>query len=312
MTTRRNQDAWRKSKGRGKSPAKVARATAPATAPARATSKASAKKPNKNLEVHLKNLSDQEDSYIRSGESGSDSDHDSSKKQRATKIHNSNKRKGGKDNSDKRTTRNSGYEDYDEEMIGASNEIDNRDFADDDYNETQCDTFPNKKHRAEISERQENTDSSRKEQQRTEYMKQLKQEGVLQSGDSMRKVIRDYVKTTLFRKLKFITCPSQMMHDSDVAQKVMKDYGVVEGERYSWWSERKAYIFNAIRTRRNNTGSCIRNAFLRKYRERVQVSYLEQNSPYLLLSYRLCQNRTTDHRTYHECKKEPQGLPVVL
>ena len=125
-----------------------------------------------------------------------------------------------------------------------------------------------------------NTDSSRKEQQRTEYMKQLKQEGVLQSADSMRKVIREYVKTTLFRKLKFITCPSQMMHDSDVAQKVMKDYGVVEEEQYAWWSERKAYIFNAIRTRRNNTGSCIRSAFLCKYRERVPMLCLEQHSPH--------------------------------
>ena len=268
MTTRRSQDTWKKGKGRVKSPAKVARAKEPA----RATSKASPKKPNKNLEVHLKDQSD-EDSFIRSGDSGSDSDHDHNKKPKARKDHNSTKRKGGKDNSNKRKSRSSGYEESDEEMIGArlSKECNNQDFAEEN-NETQWETVSNKKPRAEISE-----------EQRAQYMEQLKQEGVFQTADSMRKVIREYVKATLFRKLKFITCPSQMMHDSDVAQKVMKDYGVVEEERYAWWSERKAYIFNAIRTRRNNTGSCIRSAFLCKYRERVPVLCLEQHSPYSVL-----------------------------
>ena len=247
MTTRRNQDTWRKPKGKGKAPAKVTHSKEPA----RAAQKLSTKKQNKNLEVHLDNLSDQ-DNYSQS-ESGSDSDGD--KKPKAKTNQKGDIRKDGKDNRDGRKRHHSEY--GDDDMIGAkhSNEYDNRDFADD-----QLDTVPNKKPRSEMSE-----------QQRAGYVEQLKQEGVLQSGDSMRKVITEYVKTTLFRKLKFINCSSQMMHDSDVAQKVMKDYGVVEEEQYSWWSERKTFIFNAIRTRRNNTGSCIRSAFLRKYREKVPV-----------------------------------------
>ena len=247
MTTRRNQDTWRKPKGKGKAPAKVTHSKEPA----RASQKLSTKKQNKNLEVHLDNLSDQ-DNYSQS-ESGSDSDGD--KKPKAKTNQKGDIRKDGKDNRDGRKRHHSEY--GDDDMIGAkhSNEYDNRDFADD-----QLDTVPNKKPRSEMSE-----------QQRAGYIEQLKQEGVLQSGDSMRKVITEYVKTTLFRKLKFINCSSQMMHDSDVAQKVMKDYGVVEEEQYAWWSERKTFIFNAIRTRRNNTGSCIRSAFLRKYREKVPV-----------------------------------------
>ena len=132
MTTRRNQDTWRKPKGKGKAPAKVTHSKEPA----RAAQKLSTKKQNKNLEVHLDNLSDQ-DNYSQS-ESGSDSDGD--KKPKAKTNQKGDIRKDGKDNRDGRKRHHSEY--GDDDMIGAkhSNKYDNRDFAND-----QLDTVPNKK-----------------------------------------------------------------------------------------------------------------------------------------------------------------------
>ena len=97
------------------------------------------------------------------------------------------------------------------------------------------------------------------------YKQHLVDCGYNQSEDSVEETVQRYVNKRLFAKVKFITCPTQMEFDGELAKKILSDLKVAMPIQKAWWKDNQKYVSGGLRMRRNNVGTFLKAAFMSKH-----------------------------------------------
>lgn len=98
-----------------------------------------------------------------------------------------------------------------------------------------------------------------------QYNKELELIGKVQSLKGEELVLREYIYTKLWSRVKFVLCDSELDSDGKLAKKVMKGVQVDDQIRQEYWARNRHKVLKWINQKRNNTIGAVKREFLRKY-----------------------------------------------
>lgn len=99
-----------------------------------------------------------------------------------------------------------------------------------------------------------------------QYNAELEAVGKVQSIKGEELVLREYIYSKLWSKVKFILCDTELDFHGKIARKVMKDVCIAEEKKQEYWSRNRQKVLKWINQKRNNTIGAVKREFLRKYK----------------------------------------------
>lgn len=97
------------------------------------------------------------------------------------------------------------------------------------------------------------------------YNEELEKVGKIQSLKGEELVLREFIYTKLWSKVKFVLCDSELDYKGKLAKKVMRGVSVDEGLRGEYWARNRHKVLKWINQKRNNTIGAVKREFLRTY-----------------------------------------------
>lgn len=80
-------------------------------------------------------------------------------------------------------------------------------------------------------------------------------------------VLREYVYSTLWSKVKFVLCDSELDYEGKIARSVMKGVTVDAVLTRVYWARNRQKVLKWINQKRNNTIGAVKREFTRKQTE---------------------------------------------
>ena len=103
------------------------------------------------------------------------------------------------------------------------------------------------------------------------YKTHLRETGNMQDPKILKELVRQNVTLTLFSKLKFITNESQLDRNGKIAERIMRDMNIRDGNKEGFWEVHRKFINGLLRVKRNNVIMKLKYSFISKYRETATV-----------------------------------------
>lgn len=97
------------------------------------------------------------------------------------------------------------------------------------------------------------------------YNDELKDLGKVQTNKGEELVLREYVYSSLWSKVKFVLCDSELDFEGALARKVMKDVCVTKSMEREYWLRNRNKVLKFINQKRNNTIGAVKREFIRKF-----------------------------------------------
>lgn len=103
------------------------------------------------------------------------------------------------------------------------------------------------------------------------YNETLKEVGKVQTHSGEDLVLREYVYGTLWKKVKFVLCETELDLNGKLAQKILKDLKVKDKYKESYWARNRNKVQKLINQKRNNTIGALKKEFIRKFQLTYQL-----------------------------------------
>ena len=103
------------------------------------------------------------------------------------------------------------------------------------------------------------------------YKRHLRETGNMQDPIVLKELVRRNVTLTLFSKLKFITNESQLDRNGKIAERIMRDMNVRDGNKEGFWEVHRKFINGWLRVKRNNVITTLKDSFISKYDKMTTV-----------------------------------------
>jgi hypothetical protein len=96
------------------------------------------------------------------------------------------------------------------------------------------------------------------------YMQNAQNVGTVQTEKSKHVVVRDYVYSTLWKNVKFITIETELDFEGLVAQTVMREVNVADDDsiRKDFWARNRCKVLKWVNQKRNNTIGAVKKEFI--------------------------------------------------
>ena len=100
------------------------------------------------------------------------------------------------------------------------------------------------------------------------YRQQCVTSGITQSRDVQQSLFAEYVRTDLFKIVKFITRNRELDFGGDLATKVLRKMSVRPDEQRDYWEDNSHSVSKTLGGKRGNTNNEIKNGFMGKNKQR--------------------------------------------
>lgn len=98
-----------------------------------------------------------------------------------------------------------------------------------------------------------------------QYERELEEVGKIQSVKSEELVLREHVYCSLWSKVKFVLCDSELDFGGKIARSIMKGVRIDPDFRDEYWARNRQKVLKWINQKRNNTIGAVKREFMRKY-----------------------------------------------
>jgi hypothetical protein len=94
----------------------------------------------------------------------------------------------------------------------------------------------------------------------------LERIGIVQTEKGENAVVRDYVYSTLWKNLKFVTSENELDFDGLLAKTVMREVNVKNDAtiRQAFWARNRGKVLKWVNQKRNNTIGAVKKEFISK------------------------------------------------
>lgn len=95
----------------------------------------------------------------------------------------------------------------------------------------------------------------------------LEKIGIVQTEKGENAVVREYVYSTLWKKVKFVTNENDLDFDGLLAKTVMREVNVKNNDtiRQAFWARNRCKVLKWVNQKRNNTIGAVKKEFISKF-----------------------------------------------
>jgi hypothetical protein len=110
--------------------------------------------------------------------------------------------------------------------------------------------------------------------QRDSFKQNAQKVGLVQTEKGEQIVVRDYVYSTLWKHVKFVTNESELDFEGLIAKTVMREVNVANDDtvRQEFWARNQCKVLKWVNQKRNNTIGAVKKEFISKYCTRYNCS----------------------------------------